>query len=156
MKRFLFILAFAIMCQQSLTAQEGLRVGGHLGIPVGDASDFTSLTLGGDITYLWQVTEMLAVGASSGFGIYLGKDDYSNYSFIPLAVSGRVSYPENWFYVADIGYALALEDGADGGFYIQPKIGYTTGSLDIFIYYQNISENGASIASFGAGIAFPL
>ena len=149
-------MAAAFFCQQSLTAQEGLRIGGHLGIPVGDASDFTSLTLGADVTYLWQVTEMLAVGASSGFGIYLGKDDYSNYSFIPLAISGRVSYPENWFYVADIGYALALEDGADGGFYIQPKIGYTTGSLDIFIYYQSISESGINIGSLGAGLAFPL
>lgn len=156
MKNIFRFLVLTILFTQGLSAQEGFRAGGHVGIPVGDASDFTSLNIGVDATYLWQVNEMLALGATSGFSIFLGKDDFSDYSFIPVAASARVTYPKNWFYVADLGYALALEDGADGGFFLRPKLGYTTGNVDFFIFYQSISETGISIASFGAGVALSL
>jgi hypothetical protein len=154
MKNIFRFLILGLLFTHGLSAQEGFRVGGHVGIPVGDASDFSSLNIGVDATYLWQVNETLALGAASGFSIFMGKDDFSNYSFIPVAASARVTYPKNWFYVADLGYAVALEDGTDGGFFLRPKLGYTTGNTDFFIFYQSISESGINVSSFGAGVAF--
>ncbi len=159
MKRSILIFASLLTGLLSMNAQGDFRAGAHLGIPVGDASDFTSFTIGGDVSYLWPVADNFSAGLSAGVSTYPGKDDFDNFSFIPLAASGRVDFSEMWFGGLDLGYAIGISDaGGDGGFFYQPKIGYTNGEFDFFAYYQgiSISDSDFNINSVGLGAAFKL
>lgn len=154
MKKVLF--CFLVFSAAVHAQHEGFRLGAHGGFPLSDASDFSSFNLGADAGYLFNVTEKLALGASSGYSVFLGKDDFNSYSFIPVAVSGRTGYGDNFFYAADVGYAAALESGTEGGLYYQAKLGWTNGLIDAFAFYKGISADGNSLSSLGAGIAFKL
>lgn len=136
--------------------QDGFRLGAHAGVPLSDASDISSVNLGIDASYLYGIADSIAIGVASGYSTFLGKDDFDGYSFIPVAASLRGGYGESIFYTADLGYALALTDGADGGFYIQPKLGWTNSRIDAFVFYKSISADGASLGAVGAGIAYKL
>lgn len=157
MKRSILVFASLLAGLVSMNAQGDFRAGAHVGIPVGDTSDFTSFTIGGDVSYLWTVADNFSAGISTGVSTYPGKDDFENYSFIPLAASGRVDFSEMWFGGLDLGYAIPLED-AEGGFFYQPKIGYTNGEFDLFAYYQgiSISDSDFNVTSVGLGAAFKL
>lgn len=78
-----------------------------------------------------------------------------NGAFIPVAATGQYSFSDNFFGGADLGYALYAGDGdGDGGFYYQPKVGYQTEKIEVFVSYKGISADGASISTLGAGFAY--
>jgi len=158
MNRLILVFACMLTGLLSMNAQGDFRAGAHLGLPMGDTSDFTSFTIGADLSYLWNIDDMFSAGISTGVSTYSGKDDFESYSFIPLLASGRAEFSEMWFGGLDLGYAIALEEDTDGGFFYQPKVGWTNGELDIFVYYQGISvSDGAfDVTSIGVGGAFKL
>jgi len=143
-----------------MNAQQGaFRAGAHLGIPVGDTSDFSSFTIGVDASYQWMISDQFSAGIASGYTTYPGKNDYSNYSFIPIAATGRYNFSDMWFAGLDLGYAIATDNaGGDGGFFYQPKVGWTNGEFDVFAYYQGISVKDASfdVTAIGVGGAIKL
>ena len=149
---FLFICFIAASNAQ----QGGFRVGGHAGIPLSDASDFSSFNIGADATYHWNISEKFALGAATGYAVFMGKDDFDNYSFIPVAASARAGYGKSIFYTADLGYAVATDSDTDGGLYLQAKLGWTNSAIDAFIFYKNISADNASLGALGIGIAFKI
>jgi len=155
-KLLLSVLVLVGFCIKAQAQQEGFRLGAHAGIPLSDASDVSSAHLGIDASYLYGVTDRLAIGVASGYSTFLGKDDFDGYSFVPVAASLRGGYGDSIFYTADFGYALALTDDAEGGFYIQPKLGWTNSRIDAFVFYKSISADGASLGAVGAGIAYKL
>lgn len=158
MKRSILVFACLIAGVYCMNAQGDFRIGAHVGPVIGDADEFTSFTLGVDASYLWTLDETFSIGVASGYGNYLGKDDFSNYSFLPIAATGRANFAESWFGGLDLGYAIGLEEDSDGGFYYQPKVGWTNGMIDVFAYYQGISISDAdfTISSIGAGAAVKL
>lgn len=159
MKKLLVIFASVLGGTLITYAQGDFRAGAHLGIPVGDTSDFSSFTIGADVSYLWNIDDTFSAGISTGLSTYPGKDDFSDYSFIPLAASGRADFSESWFGGLDLGYAIAIDDaGGDGGFFYQPKLGWTSGEFDVFAYYQGISASDGDfdVTSVGIGAAFKL
>ncbi|MES2485378.1 MAG: hypothetical protein V4581_05425 [Bacteroidota bacterium] len=156
MKTFLSITCFLAFTVIGFAQQDGFRLGAHGALPIGKASDVSSFNVGADASYLWQVHEIVAIGVATGYSTYLGKKDFDNYSFVPVAFSGRVKQGESLFYTADVGYAIALQDGADGGLYYQGKIGWTNSKLDIFIFYKGVSSDGNSLDCIGAGLAFKI
>lgn len=149
----LFLVGLATVAHSQ---QQGLRIGAHAAIPLSDASDFSSVNLGADASYLFDITDKFALGAATGYSAFLGKDDFDTYSFVPIAVSGRASYGKNIFYAADIGYALALNTDADSGLYYQAKLGWTNNTIDAFIFYKGISTSDVSLAAIGVGVAYKL
>lgn len=158
MKKVLVVFAIVLGGMLSTNAQGTFRIGAHLGLPVGDASDYSNFTYGLDASYLWPITDMFSAGAATGYSSYSGKDDYINYSFIPLAATGRANFAETWFGALDLGYAIATDSDTDGGFFYQPKVGWSDGKVDVFVFYQGISIKDASsdLNAFGVGGAFKL
>lgn len=67
---------------------------------------------------------------------------------------------------ADLGYAFATNDGMDGGFYYQPKVGYSGALVDVYGFYKGVSgtnkyevlgveyKNDWNIGSVGLGVAY--
>lgn len=140
MKKLLLVGAFALL-GSAVNAQEGFKLGGHIGIPVADASDVSSFTLGVDASYMWNITKGLDLGVASGYSHFFGKDNFDDFGFIPVAVSGKYKFSGAPIFVGlDLGYAISVKDGMDGGFYAQPKFGYQMSKGELYIGYQSISN----------------
>lgn len=150
----IFVILFAFFAigyaqaqtYQSYPSQEsGFKVGIHLGLPVGDASDISSLSLGGDVAYLFNLAEDFKLGASVGYLAYTGKkvegEKMDNLGFLPIAATAQYSIIENLFIGADLGYAIGLSPSdSDGGFYYLPKIGYQIDLFEVYLGYRGIAN----------------
>lgn len=164
MKKFLFLMVFAFI-GLTLKAQEGLdgRING--GLPIGDASDFTSFSISFDFSYLWETSETFDAGLTTGLIYVFGKDwddgpftiEVDDGQFLPIAAAGRFHASEDVSLGADVGYALGINEGNNGGFYYRPLLEYgISESLNLNASYTGISDDGSSfdIISLGLGFSF--
>jgi len=162
MKKHLFFIGMLLLGFVG-HAQGDLRIGINAGIPVGDIEEISSFHLGADASYLFQVGEGFSVGPMLGYSHFFGKDldtgfgdvEVDDFSFLPIAASGRLGF-DMFFLGADLGYALGITDGVDGGFYYRPKVGYNLGGLAIILSYSGISVDGGSYSALSGGIEFGL
>ena len=161
MKKLILASAFALLGITSLNAQSSgyPKLGFHLGLPVGDAGDWYSFNVGVDAAYLWTVAPNFDLGLATGYSHYLVKSDYDDVidgaGLIPIAATAKYTVAPNFFLGADLGYGLFTNEGAEGGFYFQPKIGYESGMTEFYLAYKSVSNNG-SIGSINVGINFKL
>ena len=177
MKKVLFT-AIAVFGFAFANAQETtMKVGVHVGLPMGDIKDYSSLNLGADFTYLWEVADNFKAGFSTGITAYTSKEQefrtitgitstfqpiYSTTKvkgdtslFLPLAGSAEYSFTENIFVGADLGYAVGLApDGVEGGLLYQPKVGYQTEKIAITLGYKGISQDGGTYSSVNLGFGY--
>lgn len=150
MKKAIFA-AFLFMAALSIQAQAGPSVGVNVGLPTGDAGDVSSFSLGIDFTYLWNVSDKFDAGAAVGFSNAFGKEidtglgsfQIDDIQFLPIAAAGRVHLAEDFSAGVDLGYALGVNDGNDGGFYYRPMVGYSLSEkLGLTLSYTGISLEG--------------
>ncbi|MEM8845571.1 MAG: hypothetical protein AAGD17_00585 [Bacteroidota bacterium] len=154
---FLLLVTFTTIAQVD---RSNFKAGLTAGIPVGDASDISSFALGLDINYHYGVSKLLDVGLAAGFinsfGETEGEGEFDDFQFIPAAASVRL-YPTYEFkFGADVGYALGINDGNDGGFYYRPVVGYNiTGNTEINVSYSTVAlDNNFNFSIAMAGILF--
>lgn len=166
MKKVLFA-AIAVFAFGFTNAQAtGFKAGVHFGLPMGDIKDAYSMNLGLDLGYLWNVAEGFDVGVATGYTTYLGKTtettvagftvktEVKDASFIPVAGTANYGITENLFLGADLGYAVGINDGNDGGFLYQPKFGYKAEKFEAFLGYKGISQDGGTASSINLGFAY--
>ena len=123
MKKLFLLAAIAVFGLSSVNAQSGFNVGLNIGLPIGDAGDVSSASVGFDANYLFEVSEQLNVGPALGFTNSFGKSidaiitsiDLDDVQFLPVAAAGRFLPNENMYVGADLGYAVGIDDGNDGG-----------------------------------------
>lgn len=160
----LVLVSMLFFAVSALQAQE-TKIGVHGGIPVGDISDFSDFTLGVDFAYMFSPAAMFQVGPMVGYSHYFMKDidmgsmgtfEVDDISFLPIAASGRVSLGDAVFAGADLGYAVGLNDGNDGGFYYRPKLGFDLLGVWVVGSYEGISRDGGSVSSVNVGVEFGL
>ena len=150
----------------AVQAQEGFNLGINFGFPTGDASDISSFSLGIDANYLWGVAESFDAGVATGFTNAFGKKidlgDFGEVSvddvqFIPVAAAGRYHFTDRFRAGGDLGYAIGLNDGNDGGFYYRPMVGYgITERIEANFSYTGISLDGGTWSTFVIGFMFNL
>ncbi|AVR46726.1 hypothetical protein C7S20_16445 [Christiangramia fulva] len=157
MKKFIVLVAL-ILCATTSGFSQGFKAGLNLGIPVGDASDFSNLQFGADVAYLFAVADSFSVGPMLGYSNFFPEDsdNFDNIQFLPIAASGRLGVGDAFFLGADLGYAVGIDDGNDGGFYYRPQVGYDFGLIGLIASYSGVSRNGGSISSVNLGIEFGL
>lgn len=158
MKKLLLVVAMVIL-GFSANAQDGrFNLGANIGLPVGDAGDITSFVIALEANYLFEVADEFEVGPAASFVNYFGKNNFSDFSFLPLAVAGRFSASEEFTLGADLGYGIALSpSGLDGGFYYRPMVGYNIKeNLMLQLSYSGISVNGGTFGNVGVGAMFQL
>ncbi len=147
MKRLLLIAALAVFSMSLVNAQEGFKVGANVGIPVGDASDFTTFGFGVDAYYFFEVGSGFLLGGTAGYHHFLGDEeeflgitfDYDDFQFIPVGAAARFYIMDELFLGANIGYAIGINDGNDGGFHYRPMVGYDLGSVNLNLSYSAVS-----------------
>ncbi len=139
------------------------KAGLNAGLPVGDAGDFSSFSLGLDLAYHIGASELLDVGFATGFINAFGdtttisgvggsfETEFEDFQFLPAAASIRLYPTYDFKFGADVGYAVGINEGNEGGFYLRPIIGYNiTGNTELNVSYVNISNDGSfSIATLG-------
>ena len=155
----LAITSFTIAKAQVGEGTNWLKMGIHGGLPIGDMSDVSSFALGADLKYQFLDTDSFAIGVSTGYTHYFGKEEglfeFADVGIIPLAGLFRFYPTENFFLGTDLGYGFFTE-GGEGGFYYRPEIGYHDDEWNIYGYYQGVSSDGIQPASVGLGINFNI
>lgn len=164
MKKLVLAAAVAVFGIAGVNAQTtGVEAGVHIGIPVGDIADYSSFNVGLDVAYLHPISSNFKLGVASGYDHFIGKDDADDFGFIPLAASAKFMPTQNFFVGADLGYAFATKDEMDGGFYYQPKVGYSGALVDVYGFYKGVSgkedvigdlSRDINFGSVGVGVAY--
>lgn len=170
MKKLLLIASFAMMGTTALMhAQEkGFKIGAHVGLPFDDTYSFNA---GLDVAYMWPISDNFEIGATTGYSYYFGKEitvagiNYmgvnipsQTYKFnigsIPLAATAQYNFDGGFNLGADLGYAFLTGDADGGGFYYQPKAGYTFAEKHtVYAGYKGISKEGKELSSINIGYA---
>jgi hypothetical protein len=161
MKRLLWALAFALLTF-GVQAQQGFKIGLHGGIPIqGEVNEVVSLVAGADLGYLFALGEVVDAGIMTGFingfpeKFDAGGADLPHVQFAPVAGSFRI-WPSNSFsFGADVGYALGLNAGNDGGLYYRPVLGYLMGPrTEVNLSYTGIDTPGQPWATVTLGVLY--
>ncbi|QNM86245.1 hypothetical protein H9W90_03750 [Polaribacter pectinis] len=167
MKKLLFVAFLAIVGLSKTNAQEGVLNGGfNVGIPTGDVSDLTSFTLGAELNYMFPVAQGFTLGPSVQYSHFFGKDvdlvgggtlEVSDASFLPISGAARFNVSDSFVLGANIGYAVGLNDGNDGGFYYRPIVGYKIGdTTQLNLSYSGISNDGLTFSNVSLGVMFGI
>lgn len=155
MKKLFITLLVVMMGFSSAYSQAHLKLGVNAGLPVGDASDVSSFQLGTDLAYMFNAIPVLDIGPMVGYSHFFGKDNSSDMQFLPAALAGRLNFP-GLTVGLDLGYAVGLNDGNDGGFYYRPQIGFNFLRLGLIASYQSINVDPVNISSVNLGLEFGL
>lgn len=160
MKKLFLVAIATVGFAFSGSAQDTqFKFGVDAGLPMGDIKDAYTFNLGANAAYMWNgVAEGFDVGVGVSYNMYFGKEEEvfgetfknENVSFLPIYATANYSFTENIFAGADLGYAVGLTDGIDGGFYYQPKVGYQTEMFEVFIGYKAISSKQTVETEFGS------
>lgn len=165
MKKILFsaLALFAFGFANAQDSEGGFKAGVHFGLPMGDAADAYTFNLGLDVAYMWPVAENFTAGIATGYTMFMGDEEeimgvtfsVEDAGFIPIAASGQYNIAENIFLGVDLGYAVYVGsmEGAEGGLYYQPKVGYSFSKVDLYLGYKGISNDG-DISAVGLGAMY--
>ena len=156
MKKLLLLLLLTVFGTGQAYSQMDIKVGVHGGIPAGDVDDFSSFTASVDAAYLLSLADIVEVGPLVGYSHFFGEDDFDDFQFVPIAAAGRLGLPQSIFVGLDLGYAIALEDNWDGGFYYRPQVGYNFLMVALVVSYSGISDDNFNVSSINFGVEFNL
>ncbi|PKP27151.1 MAG: hypothetical protein CVU03_01025 [Bacteroidetes bacterium HGW-Bacteroidetes-2] len=160
MKKLMLIAAIAVFGLSAVQAQEeGFKIGVNFGLPVGDIDDVSSFNAGLDLSYMFDIVDSFQVGPSVGYSHFFLKSEFSDFDdiqFLPLSASARFFASEDLFFGANLGYALGIDDGNDGGFYYRPNVGYNLGPVALILSYQGVSVDGFTSSSINLGVEIGL
>ena len=150
----------------STYAQNEIKGGINFGLPVGDAGDVATFNLSVDFSYLFEVADQVQVGPTIGYSHSFGESidlpivgsvDIDDIQFIPIAATGHYNFTDQFWFGLDLGYAIGVNDGNDGGFYWSPRFAYgVTERIDILAAFRSVSADGGSfdVISLGAEFKF--
>ena len=165
MKKLLLVTVVALFSMTSMNAQT-FKVGASIGIPVADAADISTFVLGVDAYYYFtNVDAVVELGATAGFRNFFGDDieilnqtiEIDDGQFLPLAAAARLKLFGILSGGADLGYAVGINDGNDGGFYFRPVVGIDIAdTIELNASYENISNDGVNLGNLNIGVLFEI
>lgn len=135
------------------------------GLPLGDAGDLATFSIAVDLGYLFDLSDEVQAGPITGFSHSFGEDlsvgnttvKVDDVQFVPIGGGVRASITEQFGIGADLGYALGVNEGNDGGFYYAPRAHYSVSeTVNLVLAYRGISENGGSWNILSFGVEFEL
>jgi hypothetical protein len=169
MKKFFLLFAAAYLLAAHVQAQSTaitaknswLKLGANIGVPVGNASNYSNLTAGLELKGQVLETSYLGFGLTTGYNHFFAKNGLKDFGIVPLGLFLRYYPMSSGFFVgADAGYGFITGvSGATGGFNIKPQLGYHNYSWNIFGYYDGVlrsDADGGTISSVGIGATYNI
>lgn len=159
MKKLLFVTAIAVFSLTSLNAQT-FKIGASLGLPAADASDISTFVLGVDAYYYFtDIDAVVEVGATAGFRNFFGDEiagfEIEDGQFLPIGAAARLKLFGVLTGGADLGYAVGINTGNDGGLYFRPVVGIDIAdTIELNASYEGISNDGVTWGNLNLGILF--
>lgn len=169
MKKMFLVGALALFGAVNAQETGNFKLGAHVGIPTGDLSKGYSVNVGFDAAYVYPIAENFKLGLTSGYSHYVGKTYKETFlgatvsykaedvGIIPVAATAQYQFGgANVFVGVDLGYAFFTgKDSSTGGFYYQPKVGYTfVNKHDLYVAYKGIAVEGGNAGSVNLGYAY--
>ncbi len=161
MKKILISL-LALFIFGSVQAQGTFKIGLMGGVPTSDASDLSNLVLGADAYYMiGKKSALFRLGPTIGFRNFFGKEisegfEFEDAQFLPIGAAARVNIIGIVNLGADLGYAVGITDGLDGGFYFRPVVALgLLQILELNFSYESISD-AATWGNFNIGVLLVL
>ncbi|MCL6273170.1 porin family protein [Muricauda sp. 2012CJ35-5] len=157
---FSLVLVFGAM---STYSQGRFQAGGHLGLPVGDAGDLATFAIAIDLAYILEIDDNISAGPRIGYSHSFGDEaniggftvDIEDVQFLPIGGRAQFDITDQFLARAELGYALGINDGNDGGFYWSPQAGYSiTETIDLILSYRSVSLDGDSWDIVSLGVDF--
>ena len=159
------VLATFIMALSSIGvfAQQGMKLGIHGGLPLDEFQEELSLVAGVDLGYRWGLSEIVDLGVMVGFvngfpekyNRELFSEDLPNIQFMPLAASVRFWTSNSFSIGGDVGQAIGINEGNDGGLYYRPTIGYLMGAqTEVNVSYTGIKMDDKTWTTLTLGILY--
>lgn len=179
----MFLVLIAVLCLSNFLMAQGkmgLSVQGGVALPTGDFGDVAGTGFGGSVTFMYEVSPMLAITGSAGYTTWGPKEDLPDgfdYSLatIPVLVGARYTFGKGNFlpYIsAELGMhflsstveILGQEySDSESKFGFAPGVGFYYAfnqktMLDVNVKYNSISTEGSSTSYIGinAGVGFAL
>ena len=161
MKKLLFVVV--VLISATTIKAQSLTLGVNAGLPTGELKDLTNFQLGADVAYRYGLANILEVGPMVGYSHFFGESvevgeerlEAGDVQFVPVAASARLSLV-SFTAGLDLGYALGLSDGHDGGLYYRPSVGFNILMIGLIASYQGISSDGGTVSSINLGVEFGL
>ncbi|MGB6150664.1 MAG: outer membrane beta-barrel protein [Pricia sp.] len=159
----LLLLAVLAFTSTSSLSQEGFKIGAHGGIPLGDVNDEIGIVVGADVGYLWAPNKIFDIGVKAGF-VHGFPETFKaetvtvklpSVQFLPVAASLRIWAAKSFSFGGDVGHAIGLNEGNDGGFYYRPQIGFQVGpQSEINFSYTAIDLGEATWSTVTVGYVY--
>ncbi len=135
--------SFAQTTKSSSDASK-FSIGLDAGLPVGDASNYSSFAIGGSLKYDFSVATGAYLNLSAGYETFTGKNGSGSLNAIPVKAGVKFYFTGQGFYgEGQIGAAFLTASGAGNAFIYAPGLGYTLDSgVDIGLRYEAWSKTG--------------
>ena len=158
------LLVLVFFTGTSIYAQEGIKLGIQAGLPYNDFNDISSVMVAADFGYMRALGEVVDLGVMTGLvhgfpktfvfeEVGVETEENKAIDFVPLALSTRIWPSQDFSLGIDVGYALGISDGNDGGLYFRPVLGYLFGTYtEINVSHTTIKLDGASWTTINFGI----
>lgn len=163
--RKLLLLSLVLVMGQGVFAQ-GFQLSANAGIPVGNASDFANIAINVDAAYLFDAGGGFSAGPVVGYShsfvdftqtVGPVRIDLDDVQFLPLAGRGSWNFADSWSFQGDIGFAIGLNDGNDGGFYYSPKFVYWLSNIvGLSAAYRGVAVSNGGWNMITLGVEFDL
>ena len=166
MKKLVLFSSLFLFGVSAMFSQGNFRAGAHLGLPIGDAGDLATFAIAVDLGYILEISENFEAGPIIGYQHSFGDEvnvggfniDVDDVQFLPIGGEARFNISDSPFSLrAQLGYALGINDGNDGGFYYSPQVSYgVSESTDIVLAFRGISRDGGSWDVLSLGVEFGI
>lgn len=138
-----------------------LKFGVNAGVPTGNLSDIYNFVGGLELKGQFMETDHVGIGLGVGYNHFFGKSIFPDFGTVPLGAFVRV-YPdrEGFFAGVDFGHSFITNaNGADGGFFVKPQIGYHNYSWNLFGFFNQVIRtdiNGGNIPHVGIAATYNI
>ena len=163
MKKVLLATLLFVGVAATSFAQDGggkFSVGVEAGLPLGNASDFYNLAIGGSLKYDLPIAEATAFTVSAGYTSFMGKTiagvKVPAVGFVPVKVGIKYNLAEALYAEAQVG-ATARTTGSNKkvAFAYAPGIGYNFGGgVDLGVRYEGWAVSGGTTSQIAARLAY--
>ncbi len=170
-KRTVLFVALGFLFSKSMMAQAKVgeteitkknswfKAGINAGLPIGNAADVSSVTAGIDLKGQLMMTRHWGIGLTGCYNHFFGKSGFKSFGTIPLGGFVRYYFSnEGLFGGADGGYSfLTNANGAKGGPFVRPQIGYHNYDWNIYVFYSHVlrsEANGGALQYAGVGFTY--
>lgn len=175
MKNTYLILFMTLIFMKVNAQNEGFSAEVNIGPTVGDAKEYFSYALQGNIYYMWNISQTIDLGLTTGVMVFLGEgNNYDGSSglfgsipdvFFPVAIAARTHFSDLIFIGLDAGYGISanvfgssegdfIEDG-NGGFYLRPLLGFNLKEkLALILSFSSVKEKIDNSSTISLGLNF--